>query len=168
MTLTTRLVAQVAAEQRNPLDLGSGSFPLAVRQVVELANGVGAGQADRLWSDRRTLAASATDSLDLAGGLVDAFGAAITFARVRALYVAAAAGNTNTIRVGGAAANAWASWADAADNEIVLRPGGLLLLVAPDVTGYPVTAGTGDLLEVVNGSGGTTVTYDIVIVGASA
>jgi len=31
-----------------------------------------------------------------------------------------------------------------------------------------VTASTGDILEIANGGGGTSVTYDIVIVGASA
>jgi hypothetical protein len=168
MTLSSKLVAQVVAEQRNSLDLAAGSFPLTLRQVIELADGTGANQANQVFSDRRTLAASATDSLDLAGGLVDAFGATLTMARVKALYVAAASTNANTIRIGGAATNAWATWVDAADNEIVLRPGGMFLLAAPDATGYPVTAATGDLLEIVNGGAGTPVTYDIVIIGASA
>jgi len=38
---------------------------------------------------------------------------------------------------------------------------------AADATTYAVTAGTGDLLKVANSAGGTSVTYDIVIIGSS-
>lgn len=166
--LTSKIIARVAATQRAALDLATGSFPLAESAVLDLADGTGANQADRLFSDRRTIAASGTDSLDLAGVLVDAFGATITLARVKALFIAAAAENTNNVLVGGAGSNTWATWADAADNEIVVRPGGLLLLAAPDAIAYAVTAGTGDVLQIANSGAGTSVTYDIVIIGASA
>lgn len=52
-----------------------------------LANGTGASQANALWHDRRTLAVGASENLDLAGVLVDVFGAAITFARIKGIYV---------------------------------------------------------------------------------
>lgn len=168
MSLRTKLAVSLTADLRNDLDLAAVSVPLQLVRRVDLADGTAAGQADRIFHDRRTLAASASESLDLAGVLVDALGATLTFARVKALVVAAAAGNTNTVRVGGAASNAWASWADAADNVIAVRPGGLLALAAGDATSYPVTAGTADLLQIANGGSGTPVTYDIVIIGASA
>ncbi|MEW2383382.1 hypothetical protein AB0873_15005 [Micromonospora sp. NPDC047707] len=168
MTLRTKLAVSLTAELRNDLDLAAASVPLSLLRRVDLANGTAAGQADRVFHDRRTLGASASESLDLAGGLVDALGAALTFARVKALIVAAAAANTNAVRVGGAAANGWTTWAGGADDVVSVRPGGLLVLAAGDATAYPVTAGTGDLLSVANGGAGTPVTYDIVIIGASA
>ncbi len=168
MTLNTRLAVSLNADLRSDLDLAAASVPLSWLRRVNLVDGTGAGEANRVWHDRRTLAASASENLDLAGVLVDALGAGLTFARVKTLIVAAAAGNTNTVLVGGAESNAWASWAGAADNVVVVRPGGLLLLAAPDATAYPVTASTADLLTVTNGGSGTSVTYDIVIIGASA
>ena len=45
---------------------------------------------------------------------------------------------------------------------------GKFIWVAPDATGIAVTASTGDLITVTNSSSGTAVTYDVVIIGASA
>jgi hypothetical protein len=39
---------------------------------------------------------------------------------------------------------------------------------APDATGYPVTAATGDLVTLTNSAAGTSVTYDVIIIGSSA
>jgi hypothetical protein len=168
MTLQSKLTIAAAAALTASLDLGVARAPLDFKHVLDLADGTGAAQADLLWHDQRTLAASGSESLDLAGGsLTDALGTALTFARVKGLIVAAAAGNTTEVLVGGAATNAWASWVDAADNEVVVRPGGVVALLAPG-TGYAVTADTGDLLQIANSSSGTSVTYDIVIIGASA
>lgn len=168
MSLTSKVVTRVLASQTSPLDLASGSFPLSVNTTVDLSDGTGAGSADLLFSDRRTLAASTSESLDLAGSLTDAFGATITFARVKAIYIAAASGNTNNVLVGGAASNGFATWVGDATDVVVVRPGGALLLAAPDATAYAVTAATGDLLKIANSGSGTSVTYDVVIIGASA
>lgn len=125
-------------------------------------------KANLVFADRRTLAASANESLDLAGSLVDALGATITFARVRALLIEAAAANANTVVVGGAASNAWSAPFGDATDTLVVRPGGVGLLIAPDTTGYAVTPATADLLKIANGGSGTPVTYDITLIGASA
>ena len=175
MPLTSQFAAHIIAAQTGTApapDLGSGAAAKATLNItknIELATGTGAGQADLLFSDQRTLAASANEDLDLAGVLADALGATLTFARVKGLYVAAAAGNTNNVVVGDAATNTWAALLGT-DGTVALRPGAFLLVAvgAADATGYAVTAGTGDLLRVANSGGGTTVTYDIVVVGASA
>jgi hypothetical protein len=44
----------------------------------------------------------------------------------------------------------------------------MLLLVAPDAAGYAVTATTADILRVTNGGAGTSVVYEIVILGTSS
>lgn len=168
MPLSTKLVAQVLAAQSSTLDLAAAAADVKGYRAISLASGTGAGQADRVFSDTRTLAASANEDLDLAGVLVDALGATVTFARVKGLYVAAATGNSNNVIVGGAASNGFVSWVGAATHTVTVRPGGVLLLAASDATGYAVTAGTGDLLRIANSGAGTSVTYDIVVVGASA
>lgn len=170
MALTSVLTAQAVCDYTSVLDLVTGSAPLSYRHRVSLASGTGAGQADLLFSDTRTVNASSNDDLDLAGSLTNAFGATLTFARIKALIVTAAAGNTNNVLVGGDATNTFLTWVGAEADNVILRPGACLALFAgvADATGYAVTAGTGDLLRISNSGAGTSVTYDIVILGASA
>lgn len=131
------------------------------------ASGVGANQADRLWHGQRTLNASATEDLDLAGVLTDVFGAAFTLAKLRLLWVRAAIGNTNNVNVTRPAANGVPIFLAASDGLPVV-PGGSFMYVAPNAAGIAVTGGTGDLITFTNSAGGTSVTYDVVILGTSA
>jgi len=167
-TLTTNLKVDINATYQDSLDLSTVKDFLSAVFSDTLASGIGADQADRLWHDQRTLAASASENLDLAGGLTDAFGNTLTFARVKLIYIKAAAANTNNVVVGGHATAAFVNWVADATDKVNIRPGGVFLLFAPDATAYVITAGTGDLLTVANSAGGSSVVYDIVIVGAAA
>lgn len=166
--LTATLKAQLSAVHSSVLDLGTVSFTPSIGKSIPLATGTGADQADQLWTDTRTLTASSTEDLDLAGSLVNALGATVTFARVRGIYVEAAAGNTNNVLVGGAASNGLINWVADATDKVVVRPGGFFMIASRDATGYAVTASTGDLLRIGNSGSGTSVTYNIAIVGCTA
>jgi hypothetical protein len=170
MPLTSRLSIAASAVQTATLDLGTAQAQLSKAYTVDLADGTAAGRADRVFHDTRTLAASATEDLDLAGVLTDALGGALTFVRIKALIVSAAAGNTNNVLVGGAASNGFISWVGGAAHTVTVRPGATLALIAgaADATGYAVTAGTADLLRIANSGAGSTVTYDVAIIGCSA
>ncbi len=170
MSLTTKLIVGLTATLTNPLDLAQGSTPLQLREVISLADGIGAGRADKIFHDRRTLAASGSESLDLAGGLVDAYGNALTFARIKVMLIVAAAANVNNVVVGGVASLGFITPFGDATDKLVVRPGTRFLIAAgeADATAYAVTAATGDLLQVANSGAGTPVTYDIVLIGASA
>lgn len=170
MPLTSQLSLAASALQTTTLDLGVSQAQLSKSYTVPLANGTAAGQADRIFHDTRTLTASATEDIDLAGVLVDALGNTLTFARVKGLIVAAAAGNTNNVIVGGASATQFASWVGAATHTVTVRPGAVLALIAgaADSTGYVTAAGSTDLLKIANSGGTTSVTYDIVVLGCSA
>jgi hypothetical protein len=168
MPLDTTVKVSVDAIHTSLLDLATATAPLGFSRALGMASGTGANQADRIFHDTRTLTASANEDLDLAGVLTDAFGATLTFARIKTLVVAADAGNTNNVIVGAAATNAFVNWVGAATHTVTVRPGGLLLVAASDATAYAVTVGTGDLLRIANSAGGTSVTYSIVLVGASA
>ena len=165
---TSSVVLSVTGSQSNAIDFTTGVAPLARTYQLQYSTGTGANQADRIWHDQRTIAASGTDDLDLAGVLVDVFGATVTFARIRAIVVQAASGNTNNVVIGAAASNQFATWVGAATHTVNVRPGGLFTLAATDATSYAVTAGTGDLLRIANSGAGTSVTYDVVLIGASA
>ena len=169
--LTARITATHTATGPS-VTLGTGAAAsLAVDKLVNstLANGTAAGQADRIYAGTRTLAASTTEDLDLAGGLTDAFGSTITFVKVKALLIVAAAANTNNVVVGAASANQWVTRFNSTGTT-TLRPGATACYIAgsADATGWTVTASTGDLLKVANSGAGSSVSYDIVIVGTSA
>lgn len=135
---------------------------------VDYKTGVGAGQANLMFADRRTLAASANEDLDLVGSLLDPFGAVLNFARVKAIIIVAAAANTNKVVIGGAAANAFVGPFGGATEKLSIDPGGMLVLATRTAAGWPVTAATADLLRIANGAAGSPVTYEIIIIGGNA
>lgn len=145
-------------------DLGSPKLGVDVSKLLTLIEGTAAtNQANLLFSDTRTLSASATEDLDLSGVLTSAFGATITAAEIVLIYVAAASGNTNNVNVTRPASNGFIGPFLAAGDGLAVRPGEYVPLVSQ--SGWAVTAGTGDLLTITNSGSGTSVTYDIVIVG---
>lgn len=167
-TLKTVVTAQVEATYKNVLDLGTPTDAFLKKARIELANGTGANSADLMFHDQRTLAASGSESLDLAGGLTNPLtGAAMTFVEVRAVLITASSGNTNSVRVTRPASNGLPIFLAAGDG-LDVQPGGFFGWSAPTDGAVAVTAGTGDLLSIANSSSGTSVTYDIVIIGTSA
>lgn len=143
-----------------------------------LANGVAANQADKLYTTviTRTHGSPAGD-IDLAGTVTDPLGATITLARIKAIIVAADPANVNSVVVGGGAPASAVStiffdYVATVDAQPALkvRPGGLLVLVAPAATAYAVTATTADKLQIANGDedGTTSVTATVYVIGASA
>lgn len=169
MALTTTISTQFLA-----LLTGTGTSlvqpqaPHAKSFGANWASGVLAGQADLVWSSTNTLTASSNVDLDLAGILTAPLGGTLTFARLKAILVSADAGNTNNVVVGGAASAQFVGPFGAAAHTVAVQPGGMYCVVAPGATAWPVTATTADLLRIANGGAGTPVTYDIMIIGASA
>lgn len=145
-------------------DLGSSSYVLNYNKSYSLTNGTSADMANMIWTDTRTIVASGTDDLDLAGVLADAYGATITFTKIKGIIISAAAANTNLVLVGGNT-NGFVNWVADKTDIIKVRPGGTFALYANDSTGYAVTASTGDILTIANSSSGTSVTYDVVLIG---
>lgn len=169
MPLSASITVNVAAHYTGANDLGTVAFDTdpTKQAVIALATGTGSGQADLIFSDTRTIAASSSENLDLAGVLTDPLGATLTIVKLKAIYVRAAAGNTNDVQIGGGASNAPTGLFGTATDYINVKPGGVFLWVAPN-TGVTVTGGTGDILKAANSSSGTGVTYDIIIIGTSA
>lgn len=168
MALRTKIYGYIHAALTGANDFAAPRYDLTPALTpIDLTEGVGDNQADLLFADERTLAASASEDLDLSGVLTSPLGATIAAVRIKAILIKAAAGNTNDVIVGGAATNAFVGPFGAAANTHAVRPGGVYLAVAPKA-GWPVTAATADLLRIANGGAGTDVTYDVVLIGASA
>lgn len=167
--LTATVSTNIAATYRGTNDLGGPVYELSrsLQAPIAFSSGTSTYQVDLMFADQRTLAASATENLDMAGSLADPLGATLTFVKIKAIKICAARANTNNVVVGGAATNTFVGpFADASD-KIAVAPGGCALLVAPGA-GWTVTASTGDIVLVANSGAGTSVTYDIVILGTSA
>lgn len=167
MALKLDIEASISGVVTKASDLADVKAEISKRRKLHLLTGTTAGKADLMFSDTRTLSASSSEELDLAGGLSDPFGSSLTFVKVVAIMLIAAEGNTNNVVLGGAASNGFVGpFADSSD-KIAVPPGGCVLLTAPSA-GWTVTAATGDLLKIANSGGTTGVTYDLIIVGRSA
>lgn len=168
MSLSATVKASVAATQTRDLDLASGSSTLSRAVAASFTNGTGLNQANLIWHDQRTLVN--TEDLDLSGALTDIYGQSVVFARIKALLLESLSSNGSNITLSRGSSNGVPLFTAASDG-IIIRPGGALLWVAPDATGIAVTASTGDILTVTNGSASSpqvSVTYNIVIIGADA
>ena len=164
-TLAVSLSVKMDLEYVDSDDLNSKRAHFLLPIIDALANGTAADQADLLFWDKRTLAAT-SEELDLAGGLTDAFGNTLTFVKIKGILIHNRSTTaTENLAVGGAAANAFANWVASATDILNVGPSGMLLLWSP-MDGYAVTAGTGDLLKI--DAGTDTITYDILLLGTSA
>ncbi len=163
-TLTTNLKVSCTGTLSNPLDIGNRDYTYNYSKTYSFTNGTGADMANQVFTDTRTIAASTTEDLDLAGGLTNAMGTTLTFTKIKAIIISAAAANTNNVLVGGDA-NAMINFVGNSSDIIVVRPGGTFCVIANDSTAYAVTGATGDILQIANSSSGSGVTYDIVIIG---
>lgn len=170
MALTTDISFRIGANYTVAKDLNNTPLSaLDFSQRVQLATGVGAGKADRLFYDQRTVNASSSEDLDLVGTLLDDFGATFSPVRIKAIAIKAVVANINNVIVGAASATQWAALLGTT-GTITLRPGALFCAVADatDTTAYVCAAGATDLLKVANSGAGTSVDYQIVIIGVSA
>lgn len=168
--MATTIRASVSVTDFNSGTTGPAIATPSLSIASELADGIGADQADVFWSDTRTIAASGSDALDLTGGgLLNGLRVAANFAKVKAIFVsvpssAPALGVSLTPGTNGVA-----NLFGGTSQLLRILPGGSVLLANPTATGIvSVTAGTADILTVTNPNGGAAVTYSIMIVGTSA
>ena len=165
-SLTADITVSVYGAYVGSGDVSNPSQTINYSNRMQVTPGTSSGQADLYFEDTRTVSASSSENLDLAGVLTDRFGNTLTFVKVKAIVVYAESANTNSVNVGGAASNGFtAPFADSTD-IISVKPGGVFVWTNP--TGSTVTASTGDILKVANSSSGTSVTYTIQIIGTSA
>lgn len=169
MALSTFLDMTLRWEHTSALDFSTVRDDGQLVLSDSLTDGVIVDKADKKFTDRRSLAAT-TENLDLAGGLTDAFGVTLTFAKVKAIAIRnnnTTAGENLTIGGGsdGSGTAAFPLFAHASD-KYTLGPGGIFFVWEPSLAGKAVTATSADILRL--DSGASTVSYDIIIIGTSA
>lgn len=169
MALNTRASLRIMAEQTTSgvgAVLAPGKAAADYAKDLVLTSGTVADQADRFYAERKTVNASTTQTTDLSGALTDPFGSTVTFAKVK-LVALINRSTTQTLTLQRPAANG-VPWLTAAGDAIPVPPGGFACVAAGVLAGLAtVTAGTGDLIDVVNPAGASA-EYDLIVVGTSA
>lgn len=155
----------------------SGRVSLSLAPV--LTSGTTANKFDRVICDlARALADTVAEDislLDFTGMSVttDIIGNAVALVELCGLYIANAAASVGDLKVGGKGATSGftsmfgAASGNAYDSQIIIRPGGFLLLSALNDPAYVVGQSTTNKLLTMKASGGA-VTYDIWAWGRSA
>lgn len=131
--------------------------------LKSLANGTGLDNASKAYYGSRSITASGTDVLNLTATLLDAFGAAISFTKIRGIFIKPAAANAGTISMG-AGTGPVVSILNSATDKINVAAGGFFMAVNPTAAGYTVTASTADKITITNNVA-SVVNYEILIVG---
>jgi len=173
-TLTVNpITAKVSWDYQSTNNFGTNSIQNAsFTYSKSTTNGTGAGKAQKLHVDTLTIAGGATTTLDLDGVLTDVFGTAISFDRIKVIYIELTTTTTSTsITVGGHATQAFRNWItgapdmDTAQPKIRVRNGGCFFLACTDATGYDVTNTTQDKLNITNEDGSNAATVNICLIG---
>ena len=122
-------------------------------------SGTNANQMATIVSREGTLADGESITYDLTN-IDNGFGDNVNFAVVRFMAFSC---ETGAIEIGAADSNAFVNWVGASGDTIKVRPGGIALFVAPDLTGYAV--GTAGNLKILNTTTNT-ITYTMYIGGS--
>jgi len=163
MAINAELRVKLSAVQTQSGDLGNPEFRPLLEYLTQFTSGSGADQIETMWTDERTINASSSENLDLAGVLSDAFGTVLTLAEIVAIVIEADEDNVNDVVVGNHATAA-VVFLGAAAHTISIKPGGIFALAGPNAAGIAtVTPTTADMLKVANSGAGTPVTYKIAI-----
>ena len=167
-TLTQEYRLNVSSNFSDTAELATPRSNISKQYKRTTANGTGSGQADLRFQDSaRSLAAAATENMDLAGGLTDEYGNTITFATVTGITIK----NLNTVTgdnltIGGAASNPAALWFGATTHTLTIEAN-QIFHITTDV-GWTITGGSADVLKILNDDATNAITFDIIIEGRSA
>lgn len=164
MTVSLTSRARISGTVTGVNDAGAPKIEIEEGASKSLTDGTGIGQANAVYVDDFTIAASSTLDIDLAGSLLDVLGATVVFTAVKEIMLIAADGNTNNIVLGGGT-NPFLGPLGGTTPTIAVKPGGHLKLADHSAAGWAVGAGSSDILRLTNSAGGSGVSGTIVIVG---
>lgn len=133
--------------------------------MLSYTDGSGASQVNKLWAPltQYSVAASTNTDIDLSGSLAGTYGT-VVFTALKGIFIVAGTANPGNLVVGNVTNGITAPFG-AATHSVQVQPGGVLLLATPSAAGWPISAGTADLLRIA--SSGTTGahTWDILLWG---
>jgi hypothetical protein len=164
-SLNTTINLKLGSTLTGTVGLATASASFDQSYVKTFANGVAASQADKVYSVQLAITTAATQDIDLQGSLTDALGAAFTPLKLKCLYIESAAANTTNLTLFGDANSV--PILNTAATTMTLQPGGVFFYCNPPLAATTVTAGTGDIIQIVNAAGATA-TVNVVVIGTSS
>ena len=145
--------------ESNQADDGVAVLKHLADYYTAIGHGDDPGQSMLVYGDSNTVTAGSAVNYDLAGSLESELDAsAVVFSEVRGLVIR----NRSTVLDDDLVVTG-SSFVSAVDGELVVKPGGLAILVAP-LYGYTVTAATADVLTI-DGPVGSNVDFDLLVWG---
>ena len=160
-TTTGAATAKISAAWAKALEVGSAASSPTLTQQTTFANGTGAGNIENVISKVGSIVASGLANLDLAGVEADPGGDLVTFTKVKAFLVKNTSASGDGISVGGT----FIAWKLAANDEVVVPPGGCFMMTAPSAAGFAVTAGSADIMTLANLDVAIAQTYEVIVLG---
>jgi hypothetical protein len=173
-TLTVAINTQINLSLLTPnIVAGTLQYSPLIQLALALASGTGAGKANQLYVGQVTLASSVSTTINVHAPGADPNGATTAYANVKALIIQSI-GNAGVITEGDVLAfggqgdsTAWTSPFGSNADLINVNGGATLILYDGGANGYVVGTSTNHVLKVTN-NGSNSVTFNIIIVGATA
>lgn len=167
MTLAATITGSLAGTFSKPNDFNDKPVEHKIPLTISTAftDGTGAGEANQIWADERSLSDAGTENIDLAGTLIDDFGDTVTFTGIKAIVVQNQSADAG-LEIGPASSNGFLGpWGDASD-VTTIPAGSFFIITNPSAAGWAVTASTGDLITLTHdGTGDDDLSYKIAIIG---
>ena len=183
---TAKIVLDITAYNILSAGINAGMIPAKFQKLMDVNSGTSEGQIDLVYAKTENAkAASTTFSYDLAAGVTDTYGSALTFVEVVLIAIKNRRQTAQaTLSIGPHATNGFGALSAGRGfwNAALGSGGGNIVMPASTTTndreswlvmyseqGVPVTAGTGDVLAVATSAvSGDTNAWDILILGRSA
>lgn len=166
VSMTTRISAAVTRTFKNQ---PASSGPVFDDSNTWLFNdtweyGTGEGEANLVYHAIETLSTGSSLLLDVYGTLKDGFGTLLSMAAVKVLAIQHR-GSAGTLSVFGGS-NPMTTFMATAGDFMKIQADGGVIFIAPDVSGYAVTANTAENIRILhNGDTGSDITVEVLIVG---
>ena len=143
----------------------AGTFSDTLQKSLTFTGGTGDAQLDTHYIEKaKSLAGSGTDTYDMQAALTNVFGDTFLPISMKVLILVNNSGTGAILTVGGAA-NQVPFMATPATDKLIVPDGGFFAwAVSLDASGIAVTAGTGDILTIIE-TAAQTATYDLLVAG---
>ncbi len=145
--------------------VGASTLSETIQTVYQwtLTQSAGATYVNNLYVSNGTLAAGATNTVDLYGTLANSFGVTLNMVCIKGLILCPSNSVGGTVTIRPAAANGISGLFEDTSGAIV-RSRGCYSTFAMDTNGYAVANASADSIEIVNNATNTT-TYQLIIFG---
>jgi len=162
MPLNAQITLSIIAHESTVGDISRQMRVTPVTYALSLSNGTGANQANLVWSASADIEGLEDITLCSSGFVFSDERGTVTFSAVKVVYIK----NTGTGNILWLAGPDWPSGplGDTESGGLLIRPGGAVMLAAPDATGW-TTAGS--LIQLGNPTNAQQ-TYDVAIIGEGA